>query len=107
MKTGLCPVPPVPPVRAARTIQEAIDIPGDGRTATSLVAACQGRMDYLTPGAYEDHVAPYLSSDTPEAYAQFWYELVDLVQRNSSNIDALVDKLHAAARQRLVSKTSM
>ena len=33
--------------------------------------------------------------------------LVELVQRNSSNIDALVDRLHAAARQRLVSKTSM
>ena len=92
--------PRVPPVRAARTLQEALDIPGDGRTATSLVAACQGRMGYLTLGAYADHVAPYLVSDTPEAYAQRWSELVELVRKRSSDIDALVDELHAAATQR-------
>lgn len=101
------PVPPVPPVRAARTLQEALAIPGDGRTATSLVAACQGRMEYLTPGAYADHVAPYLASDAPEAYAQRWCELVELVRRRSSDIDALVDELHTAARQRLLSGRSM
>ena len=79
-------------------LEEAIAIPGDGRTATSLVAACRGQMAFLTPGAYTDHIRPYLKSDTPQEHARRWRELVELVRQRSSDIDALVDELHAAAR---------
>jgi hypothetical protein len=48
----------LPDVRCARTLEEAVAMPTDGRTITVIVAAALGKMPYITPGAYADHIDP-------------------------------------------------
>ena len=84
----------LPDVRCARTLEEAVAMPTDGRTITVIVAAALGQMPYITPGAYADHIEPYANQQ------QRWMDLVRQVraqQQDPEGLRRLVDALHQQA----------